>query len=60
MDRPEFFVVRIYRRDANDPSRIEGIVEVVASNREVRFANAVELSAILQGTSPAQDPPWQS
>lgn len=59
MERPEFYVIRIYRRDAEDPSRIEGIVEVVASNKEVRFANTLELGAILQSPSRTPDPPWQ-
>lgn len=47
MDRPEYFVVRIYRRDSKNPNRIEGIVEVVATHEEQAFADASELEEIL-------------
>jgi hypothetical protein len=47
MDRPEYFVVRLYRRTPDDPQRIEGMVEVVASGTHVAFANVQELWTIL-------------
>ncbi len=47
MERPEYFVVRVYRRTPNDPSRIEGVVEAVASGAQVPFASAQELWTIL-------------
>jgi hypothetical protein len=47
MERPEYFVVRVYRRAPDDPERIEGVVEAVASGAERPFANAQELWAIL-------------
>lgn len=47
MERPEYFVVRVYRRTPNDPARIEGVVEAVASGAQVPFASAQELWTIL-------------
>ena len=47
MERPEYFVVRVYRRTPDDPSRIEGMVEAVASGAQVPFASAQELWTIL-------------
>ena len=47
MERPEYFVVRVYRRTPNDPTRIEGLVEAVASGAQVPFASAQELWGVL-------------
>ena len=47
MERPEYFVVRVYRRTPDDPARIEGVVEAVASGAQVPFASAQELWTIL-------------
>jgi hypothetical protein len=57
MERPEYFVVRVYRRTPNDPARIEGMVEVVASGAQVPFSNAQELWAFLRHPTPAPDRP---
>jgi hypothetical protein len=48
MQRPEYFVLRVYRRAPDDPERIEGVVEAVASGTERPFASAQELWAILR------------
>jgi hypothetical protein len=48
MKHPEYLVVRIYRREPTDPTRIEGTVELVATGTQVPFANAHELWRILQ------------
>lgn len=55
MEPPEYFVVRIYRRKPDDPTRIEGMVEAVANGTQMPFANAKELWAVLQHPSPAPD-----
>jgi hypothetical protein len=47
MERPEYFVVRVYRRMPDDPSRIEGVVEAVASGTQAAFSNAQEFWAFL-------------
>ena len=47
MERPEYFVVRVYRRMPDDPTRIEGIVEAVASGAQYSFVSAQELWTIL-------------
>ena len=54
MDRPQYFVVRIYRRSADDPARIEGTVEKVASGTQQPFASAEELWALLLALPPAE------
>ena len=51
MERPEYFVVRVYRRMPDDPRRIEGVVEAVANGTQVPFGNAQELWAFLQHPS---------
>jgi hypothetical protein len=53
MDRPEYLVVRVYRRELGEPWRIEGIVEVVATGEQFTFTNAQELWAILLHPPPA-------
>jgi hypothetical protein len=55
MERPEYFVVRVYRRMPDDPTRIDGVVEAVAHGKQVPFSNAQELWAFLQHPSPAPD-----
>ena len=55
MERPEYFVVRVYRRMPDDPTRIEGVVEAVANGTQVPFSNAQELWAFLQQSSRAPD-----
>jgi hypothetical protein len=54
MDRPEYFVVRIYRRCADDPLRIEGTLEKVASGTQQPFASAAKLWALLLALAPAE------
>jgi hypothetical protein len=44
---PESFVVRIYHRNARDPARIAGTVEIVASGTERSFKGLHELRQIL-------------
>lgn len=55
MERPEYFVVRVYRRMPDNPSRIEGMVEAVVNGTQVPFSNATELWAFLLHPSPAPD-----
>jgi hypothetical protein len=57
MERPEYFVVRLYRRDAEDPARIEGVVEQVATGKQFAFADAGQLWSILRESAPAPDRP---
>ena len=40
MERPEYFVVRVYRRDCSDPTQIEGTVEEVFPNTTCRVVLA--------------------
>jgi hypothetical protein len=47
MDRPEYFVVRVYRRQPGCSPEVEGVVEVVASHKQRAFASAQALWAIL-------------
>lgn len=56
MERPDYFVIRIYRRDTSDPSRMEGIVEVVGSDQAIPFATPMELWALLQRGEPLPAP----
>ena len=57
MERPEYFVVRVYRRMPDDPTRIEGVVEAVANGTQVPFGNAQELWAFLQNSPPTPHRP---
>ncbi len=57
MERPEYFVVRVYRRMPDDPTRIEGVMEIVASGTQVPFSNAQELWAFLQHPLPPPNRP---
>ncbi|MEO8974351.1 MAG: hypothetical protein ABI552_01130 [Casimicrobiaceae bacterium] len=55
---PQSYVIRIYRRDARQPGRVAGTVEIVASGSEFPFGNLRELERILVGELPqAQIPP---
>ena len=57
MERPEYFVVRVYRRMLDDPLRIDGVVEDVANGTQVPFSNVQELWTVLQHPSPAPNRP---
>jgi hypothetical protein len=46
------YIVRIYRRDPNDQSKIAGIVETVSVGREDAFKSVEELAGIF--TRPIQ------
>ncbi len=41
------YVIRIYRRDGNDPEKIAGIVEFVEQDETKPFASHAELREIL-------------
>ena len=43
----ENFIVRIYRRESNDPNRIVGVVESPDSSESKRFSNIGDLISIL-------------
>lgn len=43
----ENYIVRIYRRDAQDPERVSGLVEVVGDGATRPFTSFEELSEIL-------------
>lgn len=45
----ESYVVRIYRRDKQDPQKIIGLVEMVESAGKEAFADFDELRRILSG-----------
>jgi DNA-binding TFAR19-related protein (PDSD5 family) len=47
MDSCDSYIVRIYRRDAENPAVINGLVEVVETGEVKRFACDDELSEIL-------------
>ncbi len=49
----ENFVVRIYRRDTEDPNKVAGIVEVLGGNQEKSFVNLDGLRAILTAKTTA-------
>ena len=51
MERPEYFVLRLYRLDGSDGTEIEGIAEVVANGKQFPFASAQELWAVLESSS---------
>ena len=44
------YIVRIYRRDRDDPARVVGVVEVVARQELKRFTSLDELNGILVRT----------
>ena len=49
----ESYVVRVYRRDANDSENLAGLVELTDREEEKPFVSFAELRKIL--TSPGQD-----
>lgn len=44
---PESYLIRIYRRDPQDPRRIAGVVELIEQERTEHFKSAEELMRIL-------------
>jgi hypothetical protein len=44
---PESYLIRIYRRDPQDPRRIAGVVELIEQERTEHFKSAGELMRIL-------------
>jgi hypothetical protein len=50
---PESYVVRIYRRSARSPGRVNGTVEAIGRGGERSFKSLNELQRILAGTLPA-------
>lgn len=57
MDRPEYFIVRVYRRAPDEHPQLEGVVEVVATLRQHSFTSSDQLWGILCDPSLAQ---WRS
>jgi hypothetical protein len=45
----ENYMVRIYRRDAEDPERITGLVEFIEAGEKKSFATFDDLKSILAG-----------
>lgn len=56
MDRPEYFIVRVYRRPPGEGPALEGVVEVVATLEQRAFATMEQLWAILSDPPSAQEP----
>jgi hypothetical protein len=54
MDRPEYFVVRVYRRARGTIPELEGVVEAIGLPQQRAFASSDELWAILLDPSLAQ------
>jgi hypothetical protein len=48
----ESYIVRLYRRDADQPGNLVGLVETVGQNEQRPFHNAEELVAILSEPHP--------
>jgi hypothetical protein len=46
----ETYIVRIYRRDRDDPQKIVGLVETVGKDDKKAFASRDELIMVLEGT----------
>ncbi len=44
------YIVRIFRRDDNDPDKISGLVEIVAEEKQRVFSGCDELREILSPT----------
>lgn len=44
---PESYLVRIYRRDEQDPRRVAGLVEMIERERTESFKSADDLMRIL-------------
>jgi hypothetical protein len=43
----DYYVVRIYREEPNNPTALVGIVEMVETQEKISFSNLQELWAIL-------------
>jgi len=56
MDRPEYFIVRVYRRAPGATPELEGVVEVVGAPQQRAFASSDGLWAILRDPPLAQPP----
>jgi hypothetical protein len=54
MDRPEYFILRVYRRGSGDAPELEGVVEVIATLEKQPFAGMDGLWAILRDSSVAR------
>lgn len=52
----ENYIVRIYRRDSTDPSKIAGVFESVEQETENTFTSLNSLMSLLTSEPPAQDP----
>lgn len=55
METVETYIVRIYRRDRNDPEKIAGLVETVGSGEKRLFDSLEALWGVL-GPEPAGKP----
>ncbi len=44
----DVYVIRIYRRDPDDPRKMNGLVEIISTDRKKPFANPDDLWNILQ------------
>ncbi len=47
MERIDTYIIRIYRRDKNDPRNIAGLIEMIGTGEKRIFANRDELFGIL-------------
>ena len=47
----ENYIVRIYRRDEDDPHGVTGLVEFVETGEKRTFSRLSELATLLAGTS---------
>ena len=54
MDRPEYFIVRVYRRAPGEDPELEGVVEIIATLKQQSFTSIDQLWAILCDPSLAQ------
>lgn len=52
----ENYLVRIYRRDAEDPERITGLVEFIEAGEKKSFATFNDLKAILAANCAKKHP----
>jgi hypothetical protein len=52
----ENYIVRIYRRDTVDPSKIAGVFESVEQETEKTFTSLNSLMSLLASKPPAQGP----
>ena len=47
MESIETYIVRIYRRDRNDPQNIAGLVEIIGAGEKMTFTSRDELWGVL-------------